>query len=213
MSKKDNKTETEDLLFNGMQGADAKTEEHVAPFQVDMNFEEEEKEEEETQDEQTEEEASTEEATEEVAETEEEEVAVEEPEATTEEEPTEELPADDEQPVDTVAEEPEVEETKSPMVPKSRLDEVLAKNKEMQKIIQNMEDDKQENKSPSYDFISKEKQYQDLVLEGAIDKAALLREEIRKAEKEQLMGAIEDAATDLQSHSDEIEEDMKRIEN
>ena len=33
------------------------------------------------------------------------------------------------------------------------------------------------------------------------------------AEKEQLMGAIEDAATDLQSHSDEIEEDMKRIEN
>ena len=33
------------------------------------------------------------------------------------------------------------------------------------------------------------------------------------AEKEQLMGAIEDAATDLQSHSDEITEDMKRIEN
>ena len=32
-------------------------------------------------------------------------------------------------------------------------------------------------------------------------------------EKEQLMGAIEDAATDLQSHSDEIKEDMKRIEN
>ena len=33
------------------------------------------------------------------------------------------------------------------------------------------------------------------------------------AEKEQLMGAIEDAATDLQSHSDDIQEDMKRIEN
>ena len=33
------------------------------------------------------------------------------------------------------------------------------------------------------------------------------------AEKEQLMGAIEDAATDLQTHSDEITEDMKRIEN
>ena len=78
MAKKDNTTETEDLVFNGMPGADAKTEEDVAPFQVDMNFEEEEKEEEETQDEQTEEEASTEEATEEVAETEEEEVAVEE---------------------------------------------------------------------------------------------------------------------------------------
>ena len=33
------------------------------------------------------------------------------------------------------------------------------------------------------------------------------------AEKEQLLGAIEDAATDLQNHSDEITEDMKRIEN
>ena len=33
------------------------------------------------------------------------------------------------------------------------------------------------------------------------------------AEKEQLMGAIEEAATDLQSHSDEITDDMKRIEN
>jgi len=27
------------------------------------------------------------------------------------------------------------------------------------------------------------------------------------------LGAIEDAATDLQSHSDEIEDDIKRIEN
>ena len=36
---------------------------------------------------------------------------------------------------------------------------------------------------------------------------------LSEAEKEQLMGAIEDAATDLQTHSDEIEEDMKRVEN
>jgi len=33
------------------------------------------------------------------------------------------------------------------------------------------------------------------------------------AEKEQLMGAIEEAATDLQNHSDDIQEDIKRIEN
>ncbi len=32
-------------------------------------------------------------------------------------------------------------------------------------------------------------------------------------EKEQLMGAIEDAATDLQQHSDDITEDIKRAEN
>jgi len=36
---------------------------------------------------------------------------------------------------------------------------------------------------------------------------------LSEAEKEQLMGAIEDAATDLQTHSDEITEDMKRVEN
>ena len=36
---------------------------------------------------------------------------------------------------------------------------------------------------------------------------------LSEAEKEQLMGAIEDAATDLQTHSDEITEDIKRVEN
>ena len=36
---------------------------------------------------------------------------------------------------------------------------------------------------------------------------------LSEAEKEQLLGAIEDAATDLQNHSDEITDDMKRIEN
>ena len=195
MAKKDNTTETEELVFEGMPGADAKTEEDVAPFQVDMNFEEEE----ETQDEQTEEEASTEEATEEVAETEEEEVAVEEPEATTEEEPAEELQTDDEQPVEPMEEAAEVEaapevaeveevieeEPKAPMVPKSRLDEVLAKNKEMQKKLQDIEkqDDVNETEAPQYDFVSKEKEYQDLVLEGQTDAAAQLRNEIRTAER------------------------------
>ena len=33
------------------------------------------------------------------------------------------------------------------------------------------------------------------------------------AEKDQLMDAIEEAATDLQSHSDDITDDMKRVEN
>ena len=193
MAKKDNATETEEMIFEGMPGADKKTEEDVAPFQVDMNFEtkEEEVEEAQTEEQAAEEEPVTEETTEEVTEEQVEEVAAEQTESIPEATEPESVQTDDEQPVDTVAEEPEVEETKSPMVPKSRLDEVLAKNKEMQKIIQNMEDDKQENKAPSYDFISKEKQYQDLVLEGAIDKAALLREEIRKAEREQLMSEVQ----------------------
>ena len=33
------------------------------------------------------------------------------------------------------------------------------------------------------------------------------------AEKEQLLGAIEDAATDLQKHSDDITDEIKRAEN
>ena len=36
---------------------------------------------------------------------------------------------------------------------------------------------------------------------------------LTESEKEQLMDAIEGAATDLQNHSDDIEEDIKRIEN
>ena len=36
---------------------------------------------------------------------------------------------------------------------------------------------------------------------------------LSEKEKEQLMGAIEDAATDLQSHSDDIQDEIKRVEN
>ena len=139
----------DELVFDGMPGADAKTEEDVKPFQVDMNFETprrknvEETETEET----TEEEPVAEETTEEVAEEQVEEPVAEETESPESEETEQEsVQGDDEQPVEAVEEgsnEPEVEEVeeepKAPMVPKSRLDEVLAKNKEMQKIIQDME--------------------------------------------------------------------------
>ena len=92
--------------------------------------------------------------------------------------------------MEAVEEEPEVE-TKAPMVPKSRLDEVLAKNKEMQKIIQTLEEKPAEDTTPKYDFVAKRKTYQDLVLEGQVDKAAELREEIRAAEREQVMSEMQ----------------------
>ena len=191
---------TEELVFEGMPGADAKTEEDVQPFQVDMNFEDEPKEEtvEETEEtETTEEEPVAEETTEEVAEEEVEEATAE----ATEEQPVEtdedSVPTDDEQPVEAVEEDEPVdepiEEPKSPMVPKSRLDEVLAKNKEMQKRLQDMEDKDapEAEKLPEYDFVAKEKDYQDLVLEGETEKAALLRNEIRTAEREQVMAEMQ----------------------
>ena len=192
----------EELVFDGMPGADAKTEEDVQPFQVDMNFEDEPKEEnvEETETEETtEEEPVAEETTEEVAEEQVEEPVTEETESESEETEPESVQGDDEQPVEAVEEgsnEPEVEEVeepKAPMVPKSRLDEVLAKNKEMQKKLQDMEgkETPEAEKLPEYDFVTKEKEYQDLVLEGETEKAALLRNEIRTAEREQIMSEMQ----------------------
>ena len=85
------------------------------------------------------------------------------------------------------------EEPKSPMVPKSRLDEVLAKNKEMQKRLQDIEgkEDPSAPEMPAYDFAAKEAEYQQLVLDGAADQAVKLREEIRTAEREQLMAEMQ----------------------
>ena len=196
MAKKDN--DTTELEFEGMPGADAKTEEDVAPFQVDMNFEDEpETTEAEVEEEETEEEVVGEETTEEVAEEQVEEATTEEPESETETPETETVQGDDEQPVEAVEEGTEeveevVEEPKAPMVPKSRLDEVLAKNKEMQKRLQDIEGkEAEETKTPEYDFVAQEKAYQDLVLEGETEKAALVRQEIRSAEREQLMSEMQ----------------------
>ena len=70
------------------------------------------------------------------------------------------------------------------MVPKSRLDEVLAKNKKMQKRIDDIEKQEAEVKAeaPKYDFDVKEQEYQQLILDGESAKAVGLRNEIRKAE-------------------------------
>ena len=191
MAKKDNNTE--ELEFEGMPGADPKTKEDAAPFQVDMNFEEEATTEEKVEEEKTEEEDVGEETTtEEVAEEQVEEVATNETESETETPEPESVQGDDEQPVEAVEEGSEVEEPKPPMVPKSRLDEVLAKNKEMQKRLQDIEGkETEETKTPEYDFVAQEKTYQDLVLEGETEKAALLRQEIRTAEREQLMSEMQ----------------------
>ena len=75
------------------------------------------------------------------------------------------------------------------MVPKSRLDEVLAKNKKMQKQLDDIEQQQAETQAaaPTYDFESKEVAYQEAILDGDSAKASSIRSEIRAAEKEQLM--------------------------
>lgn len=78
--------------------------------------------------------------------------------------------------------------TKKPMVPKSRLDEVLAKQKALQKQLDDMKAAQEvaESAPEEYDFATKEVEYQSLVLDGEADKAAELRHEMRKAEREQI---------------------------
>jgi hypothetical protein len=120
------------------------------------------------------------------------------------------------------AEEPEIEEEpeqKKPMVPKSRLDEVLAKQKALQQQLDDLMAAKEqvENAPETYDFAEKEIEYQNLVLDGESQKAAALRAEIRQAERAQLeyelsqkmeqkvtqnqqMTALQQAAADLEAN-------------
>tara|TARA_R110002012_G_scaffold30896_2_gene93356 strand:- start:9543 stop:10562 length:1020 start_codon:yes stop_codon:yes gene_type:complete len=180
------KAKEEGIIMDSMPGADVKTAEEVKPFEVDLNFEDEPVVEEVVAEEP--EEAVAEEPEVEEAVTEEPEIEVEAEAEETVEFPTEEVPE--------VIEEPIAEETKkpkAPMVPKSRLDEVLAKNKKMQKRIDDIEKQEAEVKAeaPKYDFDVKEQEYQQLILDGESAKAVGLRNEIRKAEKDALMFDIQ----------------------
>jgi len=194
---KDNQTEDK-VVFETMPGADPISEEESKPFEVDMNFE--------TTEEDDEVEFPKEEEIEEVEQLKAEEEPVEELE---EEAETEELEATDEvaedsgeetvlaeddantqQPEGRVPE--EVDEPKEPMIPKSRFDEVLAKQKALAKKLEEATNPVQTiSEAPEYDFDAKEVEYQEHVLNGEAQKATSLRKEIRKAEKEQMMFEVQ----------------------
>lgn len=105
-------------------------------------------------------------------------------------------------PVAAKKEEPDEDETKlaaeieadkkakkQPMVPKSRLDEVLAKNREMaeqlktERAAREALQPKAEADAAAFDFDAKEADYMQAVLDGEKDKALAIRKEIRAAEK------------------------------
>ena len=179
MSKQEDTSQEKVIEFDVMPGAD-RPEEDDSP-QLDLSFE--------TPEEVEEEVAETEET---VAESEEEPDAEESEEAVAEDEGVEtEGEVEDEVEVEAeVEEEPVAEEkpAKKPMVPKARLDEVLAKQKALQKQLDeiNAANEKAEEAPESYDFDAKEVEYQNMVLDGETEKAVALRREIRKAEREQL---------------------------
>lgn len=223
MKEKNNAEKMDDLIMDGMPGADVVSEEEAKAFEVDLNFDEVQEGENEEVEEQND--AVAEETvaeTEPEAESAEEEPA--EPEAISEEgvaEDSEPTPQPDIQTIEGSEQSPDeqdaIKETKAPMVPKSRLDEVLAKNKAMQKKLNEAtEAEKQalEN-APEYSFDEKEVEYQDLVLNGETEKAVALRSEIRNAEKEQFMFEVQakmgqtvqqsQEMTELQAKAAEIE--------
>lgn len=214
-----------DIEFKGMPGADLVSEDEAKSFQVNLNFDEVEEEappvEEETAEEPVEVEAAEEALDPEPevqAEAEAEVEAEVEPEAELEAEPEVETQVEAEAEVEPVEVEEKPKKPKAPMVPKSRLDEVLAKNKQMQKQI--AEHDKQQAdqqaQAPKYDFDVKEQEYQQLVLDGATKKATALRGEIRAAEREHVMFEVQQQtgqtvqrdreAQELSTKAQEIEE-------
>ena len=201
-----------DIVLDSMPGADVKTEEETKSFEVDLNFGDE---------------TPSEEVVEEdeiTSELEEEEDAedIEDPEDQDEVEVPGELEEELEEETADLIEEDEVEQPqvpeRSPMVPKSRLDEILAKNKKMQKQLDEMQQKETEAQAeaPKYDFDIKEQEYQQLILDGESTKAVQLRNEIRAAEKDQMMFEVQQqmgqtvqqsqAAQELQTKAAEIEE-------
>ena len=175
MSKKDEAVEEKAIEFDVMPGADRPEEDDAST--LDLSFETPEEEPEEVAEES---EVVAEDAEEETTAEESEEIVSEDEQSTEEEtEPEAEL---EEEPV--AAEKP----AKKPMVPKARLDEVLAKQKALQKQLDeiNAANEKAEEAPESYDFDAKEVEYQNMVLDGETEKAVALRREIRKAERDTL---------------------------
>lgn len=212
--EKNNAEKMDDLIMDGMPGADTVSEEEAQPFGVDLNFDEVQEDENEEVEEQNDAVAE-----EEVAETEPEAESAEEepakPEETSEEgvdEDSESTPQPDIQPVEASEQSPDgqdvVKQTKAPMVPKSRLDEVLAKNKAMQKKLNEVQETEAKalENAPEYDFDSKEIQYQELMLNGEAEQAVFLRNEIRNAEKEQFMFEMQAKMGQTVQQSNEMNE-------
>lgn len=209
---KNKQTETpadDKILFDAMPGADAKTEDDAKGFEVDMNFESPEEEVEFPKEDEIEEveqlkaeeepvEEPEEEAEEEVVE-----VADESAEDSGEETVLAEDDANTQQPEGTIPE--AVAEPKEPMIPKSRFDEVLAKQKALAKKLEEATNPQEVfDKAPEYNFEEKEVEYQDHILNGESKKAAELRTEIRKAERDQMMFEVQNQMGQTVQQSTEL---------
>ena len=199
---KETENPTDDkVMLDGIPGADKKTAEDAEGFKVDLNFEEETKTDEEeiefpkeAEVEEVEELKAEEEPSEETEETTETEEPEAEPEVA-EESGEETVLADDDSDTQPVAETVQEgsNETKEPMIPKSRFDEVLAKQKALAKQLEEATNPIENiDKAPEYDFVAKEIEYQEHILNGEAEKAAALRTEIRDAERQNMLFEVQE---------------------
>jgi len=80
------------------------------------------------------------------------------------------------------------EPPKEHMIPKNRLDQEVAKRRQLEKRLQDLEAAQKtaEPEVPAFDFDQAEKDYMDAILEGESEKAQRLRKEIRVAERTQM---------------------------
>lgn len=99
---------------------------------------------------------------------------------------------------------------KQPMVPKTRLDEVLAKNRELAAQIEQERQAREaakpkpkegETAQTAFDFQAKEKAYMQAVRDGEDDKALTIRDEIRKAERQAMAQTSEESSS---QHSEAV---------
>lgn len=199
MANKEVENQVDDkVVFETMPGADPISEEESKPFEVDMNFETPQDEEDEVEFpkeaeiEEVEQLKAEEEPTEELEEeTQTEELEVEEQvaEDSREEKLLGEHETDTQQPVEPTPQKLD----KEPMIPKSRFDEVLAKQKALQKQLQEATNPIETiDKAPEYDFSTKEIEYQEHILNGEAEKAAALRAEIRNAERQTMLFEVQE---------------------
>jgi len=199
MANKEVENQVDDkVVFETMPGADPISEEESKPFEVDMNFETPQDEEDEVEFpkeaeiEEVEQLKAEEEPAEELEEeTQTEELEVEEQvaENSGEEELLGEHETDTQQPVEPTPQKLD----KEPMIPKSRFDEVLAKQKALQKQLQEATNPVETvDKAPEYDFSTKEIEYQEHILNGEAEKAAALRAEIRDAERQTMLFEVQE---------------------
>ena len=77
---------------------------------------------------------------------------------------------------------------KSHMVPKSRMDEEIARRRQLEERLAKLEERSkpEEAPEPEFDFDGKEAEYMDAVLDGETDKAQQVRKEIRSAERDSM---------------------------